>query len=77
MILRESFRVVKQLFKSEKAESWFKGNFGYCSRASFLRWETGKVVWVPSFDHFQIRIDTGFKYVYVWWIFPHFLDKIK
>ena len=24
MILRESFRVVKQLFKSEKAESWFK-----------------------------------------------------
>ena len=55
----------------------FKGNFGYCPRASFLRRETGKVVWVPSFDHFQIRINTGFRYVYVWWIFPHFMDKIK
>ena len=27
MILRESFRVVKQLFKTEKAESWFKNMF--------------------------------------------------
>ena len=52
-----------------------KGNFGYCPRASFLRREKGKVVWVPSFDHFQIRINTGFRYVYVWWMFPHFLDK--
>ena len=31
-----------------------KGNFGYCPRASFLRQETGKVSWVPSFNHFQI-----------------------
>ena len=50
-------------------------NFGYCPRASFLLREMGKVVWVPSFDHFQIRINTGFRYVYVWWMFPHFLDK--
>ena len=56
---------------------WFKGNFGYCPRASFLRQETGKDVWLLSFDHFQIRINTGFRYVYVWWIFPHFLVKIK
>ena len=54
---------------------YFKGNFGYCPRASFLRRGTRKVVWVPSFDHFQIRINTGFRYVYVWWMFPHFLDK--
>ena len=54
-----------------------KGNFGYCPRASFLRRETGKVVLVLSFDHFRIRINTGFRYVYVRWIFPQFLDKIK
>ena len=35
----------------------FKGNFGYCPRASFLRQE--KVVWFPSFDLFQIRINAG------------------
>ena len=39
-----------------------KGNFGYCPRASFLRREMGKVVWVPSFDHFQIRLSTIFKF---------------
>ena len=55
--------------------SLFKGNFGYCPRASFLRRETEKVVLVPSFDHFQICINTGLRYVYVWWMFPHFLDK--
>ena len=53
----------------------FKGNFEYCPRATFLRRETEKVVWVPSFDHFQICINTGFRYVYVWWMFPHFQDK--
>ena len=59
------------------SKTCLKGNFGYCPRASFLRRETGKVIWVPSFEHFQIRIKTGFRYVYVWWIFPHFVDKIK
>ena len=54
-----------------------KGNFGYCPCAPFLRQEMGKVVWVPSFDHLQIRINTEFRYPYVRWIFPHFLDKIK
>ena len=56
-------------------ENAFKGNFGYCPRASFLRREMGKVFWVPSFDDFQIRFNTGFRYVYVWWMFPHFLAK--
>ena len=54
-----------------------KGNFGYCLCASSLQRETRKVVWVPFFDHFQIRIHTGCRYVYVWWIFPHFLEKNK
>ena len=36
-----------------------KGIFGYCPRVSFLRRETGKVVWVLSFDHFQIRIQVS------------------
>ena len=43
----------------------FKGNFGCCPRASFLRRETGKVVWVPYFDHFQIRINRDIRKAYV------------
>ena len=31
----------------------FKGNFGYCLRASFLRRETGKVVSAPVFRPFS------------------------
>ena len=62
---------------SHKMKARLRGNFGYRPRASFLRREKRKVVWAPSFDHFQIRINTGFRYVYVRWIFPHFLDKIK
>ena len=58
-----------------KLWAFIEGNFGYCPRASFPRRETGKVVWVPSFGHFQIRINTGFRNVFVWWMFPHFLDK--
>ena len=49
-----------------------KGNFGYCPRAPFLQWETGNL----SFEHFQIRINTVFRYAYARWIFPHFLDKM-
>ena len=32
--------------------------------ATFLRQETGKVVWVLSFEHLRIRINTLFKYSY-------------
>ena len=41
------------------------------------RLETGKVVWVLSFDHWRIRINTAFRYSYVILVFRHFLDKIK
>ena len=36
-----------------------------------------KVVWVLSFDHLRIWINTVFRHSYVKWIFPLFLDKIK
>ena len=57
--------------------SSFKGNFGYCQRASFLRRETGKVVWIPSFDDFRICINTGFRYVYVLLMFPRMIFWTK
>ena len=36
-----------------------------------------KFVWVLSFNHLLIPIDTAFRYSYVILVFQHFLDKIK
>ena len=44
---------------------------------TFLRWEAGNVVWVLLSDQSRIWINTVFRYSYVRWIFPHFLDKRK
>ena len=49
----------------------------YFQCAPFLRLKTGKVVWVLSFDHQRVRINTAFRYSYVISVFWHFLDKIK
>ena len=55
----------------------FMAIMGIVHAYQLLRWETGKVVWVPSFANFHIRNSTNFRYAYVRWIFPHFLDKNK
>ena len=46
--------IPKYLHKSPCTYWILKGNFEYCLRASFLHWETGKVVLVPSFASIQV-----------------------
>ena len=58
------FREMSGRLQFDSVEKDCKSNFRYCPRASFLRRETGKVVWVPSFDHFHNRINTGFSHVF-------------
>ena len=48
---------------------------GYFPCAPFPHLETGKVVWVLSFDLLRIRIITAFRYSHVISVFPHFLEK--
>ena len=55
----------------------FKDICGYFPCAPFPRLETGKVVWVPSFDPLRIRLNTAFRYFHVISVFRHLLDKIN
>ena len=50
---------------------------GYFPCAPFPRLETGKVVWVLSFDLSRIWINIAFRYSYVMSMLRHFIDKIK
>ena len=50
---------------------------GYFHCAPFPRLETGKVVWVVSFDLSRIRINIAFRYSYAMSVLRHFIDKIK
>ena len=43
----------------------------------FSRLETGKVVWVLSFDLSRIRINIAFRYSYAMSVLQHFIDKKK
>ena len=58
-------------------DRYIKDICGYFPCTPFPRLETGKVVWVLSFDLLRIRINTAFRYSYVILVFRHFLDKIK
>ena len=44
--------------------------------ATFHAHQTGKDIWVLSFDHLQIRINTVFRYSYVIFMIQDFLNKI-
>ena len=64
-------------FGRQKDLSTLKDICGYFPCASFPRLETGKVVWVLSFDLLRIRINIAFRYSYVISVILHFLGKIK
>ena len=54
---RGNYRFIfKDTMQMDKRHTFVKGRFWYCPRAPFLTRERGKVVWVPSFDHFQTSI---------------------
>ena len=75
LLVPSIFYEYKDTDRTSLGLSKFKGDFRQFPCAAFLRRETGKDVWVPSFQPFTISVNTVFKHSYVRWVFPHFFDR--
>ena len=61
--------------KNNNAKHQLNDSFRVLSTRTIPAAGNREVVWVPSFDHFQIRTNAVFRFAYVRCAF--FLDKIK